>query len=165
MKSITYQSTLQCWSSKGITKHKTSLNKADYYLVLWNLELENVVLNSQNRRASSRLDRRPCMSLCKKFSDRQNLKLKIDDQALDQTPETEAEVLNRTCAWGGDGAVCCCTLINFSNCLSFFFNCFLRLRLDPVMSSTNVCKDATLAFKIAFSGLINRSSLTYSCNF
>ena len=26
----------------------------------------------------------------------QNLKLIIDDQALDQTPETEAEVLNRT---------------------------------------------------------------------
>ena len=32
---------------KGITKHKTSLNKADYYLISWNVELENIVLNKQ----------------------------------------------------------------------------------------------------------------------
>ena len=129
------------------------------------LKLENITLNSQNRRLTSPPGWRSCMSLCKKVSDRQNLKLKVDDQSLDPTPETEAEVLNMTWTWGGDRAVCCCTLTNCSNYLSFFFNCFRRLRFVPVTSSTKVCKEATLAFKMAFSCLMNRSNLIYSCNF
>ena len=32
---------------KGITKHTTLVNKADYYLVSWNVEPENIVLNNQ----------------------------------------------------------------------------------------------------------------------